>query len=125
MLSLLFIAFLSPSGSDAAAVERALASVQPTSICADVRFIACDELEGRDTPSPGLRLAARYIKARLERLGLQPMGDNGFFDEYELVTTGLDPEKSGLTVERGKDNERTVLRYGRDCFVFGSGVSDL
>ena len=53
-------------------------------IRADIFFIASDELEGRDTPSHGQRLAARYIRARLERLGFQPGGDDGYFDRYTL-----------------------------------------
>jgi hypothetical protein len=114
VLSML-LALAQPAGSDAAALERALASVRAESICADVRFIAADELEGRDTPSQGLRLAARYLAARLERLGLQPLGDVGYFDHYTLTSVGLDPERSALDLER--DGAKTVLVHGRDAFV--------
>jgi hypothetical protein len=114
---------LSAAASDPAAVERALASVRSENICADVRFIAADELAGRDTPSPGQRLAARYLRARLERLGFRPGGDNGFFDEYKLTSTVLDREKSSLTALRG--GEKTALAFGRDYFFFDDGVREL
>lgn len=109
--------------SDPAALERALEGVRPTAICADVRFLACDELEGRDTPSPGLRLAARYLRARLERLGFRPAGDDGFFDRYELVRGGLDPLASGVALLRPEGE--VALQYGRDYLSSGSAEREL
>ena len=124
MLFTLLLAFLpSRNGSDPVAVERALASVQSGSICADVRFIASDELEGRDTPSQGLRLAARYLRARLERLGFQPAGDDGFFDRYPLERSGLDLSScKAWLVQGGKERE---LAFGQDYAFFGGGEHEL
>ena len=122
MLSALALVLFS-GGSDAAALERALASVKPAAIRSDLFFIASDELEGRDTPSPGQRLAARFIRARLERLGWQPMGElaadgtRSFFDEYRLTSTGLDPAASGLEIVRG--GAQRVLAPGEDYYFWG------
>jgi peptidase M28-like protein len=44
-----------------------------------VSFLASDLLEGRDTPSPGLDIAAEYIAAQFRRIGLEPAGDDGYF----------------------------------------------
>jgi hypothetical protein len=114
---------LLPSLSDPVALERALAVVRPEAICADVQFLACDELGGRDTPSQGLRLAARYLRARVERLGLRPAGDDGFFDLYTLERSGLDGEASGaaLLVDGGE----TALVLGRDYVCSGSAEREL
>jgi hypothetical protein len=109
--------------SDPAALERALASVNPLGICADVRFLASDELEGRDTPSQGLRLAARYLRARLERLGFQPAGDAGYFDLYELLESGLDAEASGVALLAGEGE--TALVLGRDYVTYGTSAREL
>jgi len=123
MLLPLLLSFLSGQGSDGAALERALAAVQPAAIRSDVYFIASDELEGRDSPSAGLRLAARFIRARLERLGWQPMGEpradgtHGWFDEYKLTRQGLDLEQSGLVLARGGQQRRLVP--GQDYYFFG------
>jgi len=124
MPSLLFaFSFLPLGGSDVSAVERALASVRSENICADVRFIAADELEGRDTPSAGLRLAARYIRARLERLGFQPAGDDGFFDRYPLERSGFDlPACKAWLVRDGKSRE---LVFGQDYAFFGGDEHEL
>ncbi len=78
-------------------------------------FIASDELEGRDTPSRGLDIAARYIASHLSRWGAKPAGDDGtFFQKMTLVRRGIDTEKSTASLG-GK-----TLRYGED-FVIVSG----
>ncbi|MEY2746803.1 MAG: hypothetical protein RL112_1845, partial [Planctomycetota bacterium] len=41
-----------------------------------VRYLASPLLEGRDTPSRGLDLAAAYIARRFRAVGLQPAGDS-------------------------------------------------
>ena len=118
----LLLAVLWPC-SDPVALERGLAGLRPAAICADVRFLASDELEGRDTPSQGLRLAARYLRARLERLGLQPAGDDGFFDRYTLQQSGLDAQASGAALLL--DGRETPLVFGRDYACSGSGEREL
>jgi hypothetical protein len=71
--------------AESEALLRALDSIQTGNIRADLHFVAADEMAGRDTPSSGLRKAARFIRARLERLRFQPAGTDGsFFHEYEL-----------------------------------------
>jgi len=40
-------------------------------------IIADDSMEGRDTGRRGGERSARYIRAELKRLGLEPAGDNG------------------------------------------------
>jgi hypothetical protein len=91
------------------ALAAALESVHPEAIRADLYFIASDELAGRDTPSLGLRVAARFLRARLERLGLQPGGPNGsYFAPFALEKNALDIdackiEFGGKTYELGKD----------------------
>ncbi len=117
MLTALLFLLALPSG-DGPALEGALSTVDAQDICADVRFIASDELEGRDTPSQGLRLAARYIRSRLERLGFQPGGDDGFFDRYQLERSGIDTGNSRAWIRRG--SEQTELHFGQD-YVFRSG----
>ncbi len=54
-------------------------------------FIASDELEGRDTPSRGLDIAALYIASHLSRWGIKPAGDNGtYFQKFPLKRNKID-----------------------------------
>ncbi len=62
-------------GTLRAAIER----ITPASMEGDLWFIAHDLLGGRDTPSPGLDIAAHYIAAQFRGAGLEPVGDDGYF----------------------------------------------
>jgi hypothetical protein len=60
-------------------------------------FIAADELEGRDTPSRGLDIAAKFIAYHLARWGFKPAGDNGtFFQQFVLRRGQLDATQTKL-----------------------------
>lgn len=62
----------------------------------DVSFLASDLLEGRDTPSRGLDIAAEYIAARFRGAGLQAAGNDGFFQNAELRV--VRPAASSVTM---------------------------
>jgi peptidase M28-like protein len=97
-------------------LERALEAIQVPNVRADIRFIASDELGGRDSPSPGLRIAARFIRARLERLGWTPGAPEGsFFWEYELTQYQLDEAATFARVDWG--DGVSPLVFGEDYFL--------
>ncbi|WP_299531732.1 M28 family peptidase [Ulvibacterium sp.] len=45
-------------------------------------FLASDELEGRGTGSRGIRLAANYIAAQFNAIGLQKINGNSFYQKF-------------------------------------------
>jgi hypothetical protein len=105
-------------------LEAALETVSAEEIRADIFFIASDDLEGRDTVSPGQRVAARYIRSRLERLGVQPGGPNGgYFFEYPLQSSRL---RDRETVARfaSKDG-KFELALGREYYFSSRPARDL
>ncbi|MEK6301556.1 MAG: M28 family peptidase [Acidobacteriota bacterium] len=59
--------------------RAALDHISAASMRGHLSFIASDALEGRATPSTGLDLAAEYIAAQFRRAGLEPVGDDGYF----------------------------------------------
>src|SRR5690606_34504440 len=55
-------------------------------------FLASDALEGRGTPSRGLDIAAEFIASQFRGAGLEPLGDDGYFQtaDWNLI----DPKRS-------------------------------
>jgi hypothetical protein len=75
------------------AVRAAADTITAERLGRDLAFLSSDELQGRNTPSPGFDMAARYVVQRLEKAGLKPGGDSGtFLQRYVMreseVTTG-------------------------------------
>src|SRR5258708_16024653 len=68
---------------------------------ADVSFLASDALEGRGTPSRGLDVAAEFIAAQFRRAGLEPAGDDGYFQTALYANVTPNPDGLELTFEAG------------------------
>ena len=82
-------------------------------------FVASDEMEGRDTPSRGLDLTAKFMGTMLSRWNFKPAGDDGtFYQKIALVRESPDAENSSLTIGGQKFN------YGEDFYrVTGSSAN--
>jgi len=68
---------------------------------ADVSFLASDALEGRATPSKGLDIAAEFIASQFRRAGLEPCGDDGYFQTAPFLwvkpgVEGAEPRRNQL-----------------------------
>lgn len=92
-----------------------LAAQRPTT-AADVQRVlaplADDSMAGRMTASPGEAKAGRFIAAEMQRIGLKPMGDSGWFQRVPLAAVPLAQPRRGRT-------ERLVLMRSyteRDTF---------
>jgi len=55
------------------------ATITPEALRTHVQYLASDQLEGRGTPSRGQDLATDYIAAQFKKAGLEPAGDDGYF----------------------------------------------
>ncbi len=73
------VALLHLTLAAACAAPAQLASVE--AYRADVAWLADDAREGRDTGSPGLRATAQWVADCFERAGLQPLGDDGGWEQ--------------------------------------------
>lgn len=82
-------------GAPAAAVE-----IRSEALLRHARYLASEELNGRLTGSPGQKMAAKYIAAHFEELGLEPLGDvvedvdggsatRSFLQHYGIKTTSV------------------------------------
>jgi hypothetical protein len=79
LVALLLSADLSPQ------MQSAMDHISAQSLRGHLSFLASDLLEGRATPSRGLDLAAEYIASQFRRAGLEPVGDDGYFQTATLM----------------------------------------
>jgi hypothetical protein len=94
--------------------------------------IASKEMEGRDTPSPGLEKAANYIEAHFKSLGLLPGNKDSYRQYYPLykdsvISAGL--KINDVAFELNKDFQPQTSSYAAEMrfseIVFaGYGISD-
>lgn len=62
-------------------------------------FISSDALEGRDTPSRGLDIAAQFLALNLSRWGFKPAGDAGsYFQKIALTSDVVDKEQTKVSL---------------------------
>jgi len=113
VLSLLLLAPGTGEGSTAT-LERGLATIEAAEIRSDLFFFASDEMRGRDTPSQEQRVAARFLRARLQRLGLSPGAGESYFYEYPLQMRRIDPAGTRLEIEGSGGALHLV--YGKDYY---------
>jgi hypothetical protein len=79
------------AAQDAAAPR--IESITQGDLRADLFFLAGDGMRGRLTNTPENALAADWIKARFERLGLKPAGaGESYFQPYNLMTATIGAE---------------------------------
>jgi len=58
----------------------------PQNIYEHIKYLASDKLEGRFPGTDGINLARDYILNEFEKYGLTPYGDQGYLQEFEMVT---------------------------------------
>jgi hypothetical protein len=66
-------------------IRQALDGIQSSSLRKDLTYIASDELEGRDSPSRGLDLAADYIAEQFRAAGLEPGVSGSYFQNAAML----------------------------------------
>ncbi|THC40365.1 M28 family peptidase [Massilia sp. Mn16-1_5] len=88
-LSLALPLFAAPVPAEVAPV---LERISAASMRGNLSFLASDALGGRGTPSPGLDIAAEFIAAQFRAAGLEPLGDDGYFQtaDWNLI----DPKRA-------------------------------
>ncbi len=84
-------------------VDAMLARVTANSLRGHLSFIASDLLEGRGSPSRGADLAAEYIAAQYRRAGLEPIGDDGYFQTANWQFTEADLNGFKLVLSKGAE----------------------
>jgi hypothetical protein len=88
---------------------------------ADVSALASDEMEGRQTGTPGYQRAADYVVGRLKEIGLEPAGTAGYFQPVKFHEQFVDVERSRASlVSQGRETALSIPGH----LIIGSGGGD-
>jgi hypothetical protein len=100
----LFVAAVSAFAADpklSPEMQAVVNHISADSLRGNLSFIASDLLEGRATPSRGLDTAAEYIAAQFRRAGLEPAGDDQYFQTATLTQREQNPAGFEMIVTAG------------------------
>src|SRR6266542_109981 len=100
------------------------ASLNEQAIRAHIKFLSSDLLEGRGTGARGGEIAANYIAAQMEGLGLKGAGAKGsFFQPVSLVGVKADPNTKLIISGR---NGKESFKFADDYVAFtGAQIDDV
>ena len=104
----------------AAAGDDALDLVTEANLRAHLEWLADDAREGREAGTPGYDAAARYVVDQFVSMGLEPAGDEGWYQQVPLIAYQVDNESTVVTVHR--DDADTTLTYREDYVMSGDKV---
>jgi Zn-dependent M28 family amino/carboxypeptidase len=110
LLSLWIAVFLAP----AFAQQGNAPSFDGKSWWEHIKVLAADNMEGRDTGSPGLKKAEAYVVGKLKSAGLQPAGVKGYYQPVKFVSRQLVEQESNAALLR--DGKAEALTLGEDAF---------
>lgn len=86
----------------------------------DIYTLASEEMEGREAGTPGEKKAAYYIKAQMQEIGLEPLFDNSFLQEFEFFSGYIYGDNSYLKIAG------QVFNAGEDFFILpNSGDAEI
>ena len=96
--------------------KRSGQSLDEDAIRAHIKFLSSDLLEGRGTGARGGEIAANYIAAQMEAIGLKGAGTNGsFFQPVSLVGVKADP---GTKLTVSGRNGKESFKFAEDYVAF-------
>jgi Zn-dependent M28 family amino/carboxypeptidase len=108
------------------ATATTASAINEDALKAHIKYLSDDMLEGRGTGARGGELAAKYIAAQFEALGLKGAGERGsFFQPVSLVGVKIDPQTK-LTVTARDGGRSETLDFADDFVAFtGAQTEDV
>ena len=116
------LAFAQTAAPIPADAQSAMRELRKDSFRAHMALLADDLLEGRGTGTRGHEIAARYVGAQFEALGLKPAGQNGtYYQRVPFRQITVDPEKCAISLS--ENGSTSQLKWGEDFITRGSEVN--
>jgi Zn-dependent M28 family amino/carboxypeptidase len=104
--------------------EQLLDRVTSNGIRAHMEYLADDLLEGRGTGTRGYQLAANYVRAQFEEMGLEPAGESDtYFQKVRFRQLINVPEQDSVTIKRGSQEKN--LAFEKNFLVISDPVKEV
>ena len=87
----------------------------------DVKQLASDDMQGRQTGSEGYRKAVQYVVDEFREVGAEPAGTDGFLQPVQFEALSLIEEQSKVEIARG--NATVPMAFGVQTIVLPAGSS--
>ncbi|TBR19018.1 MAG: M28 family peptidase [Chitinophagaceae bacterium] len=131
LLFVIGLSFVASAQKKNSVQEKFAGAITAADLKKHLYTVASAEMEGRDTPSPGLEKAATYIEEHFKSIGLKPGNGDSYRQYYpiyqDLVTVSA-VAVNGVTFEQNKDfqagnNYTSTLAFSEILFA-GYGIVD-
>jgi hypothetical protein len=116
------IALAACSSESNVEIDEALDAITQENLKATTSYLADDARNGRRAGSPGHEDAAGYVVERFEEIGLQPGGEDGFYQHVAFVTAAIDAENSGVILHTDSGDEE--LEWLKGAVVYSDAFRE-
>ncbi len=110
------------SSESSVEIDEALGAINEENLKATTSYLADDARNGRRVGSPGHEDAATYVAERFEEIGLQPGGEDGWFQQVPFVNATIDAENSGVILHTSSGD--IELEWIKDTVVFSDALRE-
>jgi hypothetical protein len=102
------------------ALEQGLSLIDRNGIEAHLQFLADDARMGRMTGTPGYDEAAAYVAQQFADIGLEPGGDDGWYQQVPMMARRIDVDSTKFVFHQ--DDVEKVQRWKEDFVMRGDAV---
>jgi hypothetical protein len=121
-LSIAFLCAAAVAAAQEPTLQQLARGLTANALKADVSFLASDALQGRATPSPGLDIGSEFIASQFRRAGLEPAGDDGYFQTASYIN--VTPVTEGI--EFSVDDPHGTIQVKKPAMaLLQPGAADL
>lgn len=109
-----------PGSADRDPLEAGLSVLSRGGIEAHLLYLADDARLGRMTGTPEYDESAAYVAGHFEDIGLEPAGDDGWYQQVPMLANRIDVGSATLTYH--KDSGDGTMRWKEDFVMSGDAV---
>src|ERR1700676_2640280 len=88
------------------------AELSPTEYIGYVKYLASEDMRGRETGSPELEKAAAFIRDQFRSMNLKPLSGDSYYQDFEVTTSARLGAQNQITFAIGR--EKQTLKSQQD-----------